>query len=134
MRSRKGLRSVSWDDVSPDQKVWLVGTHEGKPVAYGPHFVVDPAKRLLRNSKRQFTHYSEDLLMERSYVLCTPTDPHPGPDDGGVIGQVSSENAYLKVYATYSGPRPEDLAVGEHTTATIGLSGETAEYKVWRVG
>lgn len=60
-----GYMHVLWIDVRKGDQVWLLGTYEDKPVAYGPHTVVDPATKTLVNSKgRIFLHYPEDLLVE----------------------------------------------------------------------
>ena len=60
-----GYMHVLWLDVRKGDQVWLLGTDNGKPKAYGPHTVVDTATKVLVNSKgRTFLHYPEDLLVE----------------------------------------------------------------------
>jgi len=59
---------ILWEDVTPGQKVWLRGTHEGEFKAYGPHEVVSVASRSLLSGTpgregNQFVHMAEDLLI-----------------------------------------------------------------------
>jgi len=54
----------------------------------------------------------------------------------GVLGRLTADNVYLKVYAQYPEGQPliEDIAVGEAVRGVrFHLSGETGFYDVWRV-
>lgn len=60
----KGYRRIKWIEVYQHQIVWLHGTKLGEPEAYGPHIVIDIARRKLHSPVgMDFTHYAEDLLI-----------------------------------------------------------------------
>lgn len=60
-----GFRPILWQDTRHGQEVWLLGTKDGKPHAYGPHRVSSSGLRRLCNPRRcfTFTHYAEELLV-----------------------------------------------------------------------
>lgn len=62
-----GYRLVEWAHVHNGEIVYLLGTHKEQPHAYGPHEVVDPAAKTLKNVARQesFTADSCDRLLYR---------------------------------------------------------------------
>lgn len=61
----EGYVHVKWDDVHQGDQVWLIGTMAGRPYAYGPHQVVDPARHQLCNyAGHSFTEMTESLLKE----------------------------------------------------------------------
>lgn len=53
----------------------------------------------------------------------------------GVLGRITEDNVYLKVYAKYfDDKRPKDLKVCEAIKGVMfTLSGESGSYDVWRV-
>jgi len=57
---------TTWSVVESGDVIYLRGTHDGKPVTYGPHVIEHANKRLIKNSKGQvFMHYSEDLMVKK---------------------------------------------------------------------
>lgn len=59
-----GFRRVEWSEVQPGQTVFIYGTHRGVGMAYGPHTVVNPTDRTLKNKKgRQFFAMGDVLLV-----------------------------------------------------------------------
>lgn len=75
-----GYSPVSWTDVHDGQQIWLAGTRDGEPYAYGPFTVLNRVARFLANRRRSFMHYGDDLLVE------TPPSATPdAPDQCGVI-------------------------------------------------
>lgn len=61
-----GFKNIKWADVQNEQEVFVVGTSEGDPAAYGPFFVYDKDARKLVNKNRQAFHECyESLLIEQ---------------------------------------------------------------------
>lgn len=57
---------VTWDDVSTGDRVWLRGSHSGRPVVYGPHTVWNVSDRRLKNSRGvTFMNFSENLMRHK---------------------------------------------------------------------
>ena len=80
--------------------------------------------------------------MTKKYILWDPRDNYrPRQDDDGVInsdgllGRVTEDNVYLKVYANYPGEKTHsDLKAGQHIKGVVfNLSGEKGTYDVYRV-
>ena len=58
-----GYARVKWDEVKPDDMVFICGQYQGEPFPYGPHLVAHPKGRILKNRRGiTFPHYPEDLL------------------------------------------------------------------------
>ena len=56
---------VDWDNVQINDKVWLSGTHLNEFRVYGPHWVVDPMRRCLRNiNDEKFLNFQNNLVKE----------------------------------------------------------------------
>lgn len=59
-----GYHRVMWAEVREGDTVYLWCQHDGKPLACGPHTVINQRARMLRNLRGQsFWHYSEELLV-----------------------------------------------------------------------
>lgn len=64
LQAPPGFRKAAWRHVRAGETVYILGSDQQlRPVAYGPHWVVSPEHRTLRNARgRTFTHAPEDLL------------------------------------------------------------------------
>lgn len=61
----EGYQKVYWECLSPGREVYIVGTNDGTPWAYGPHTVVDTEKKILVNSRgSQFYEQTDGLLVK----------------------------------------------------------------------
>jgi len=60
-----GYRRIAWSSCKAGQEVWIAGAVEGRPSAYGPHTIVDPQKRLLRNQAGTTFFQHQDILLRR---------------------------------------------------------------------
>jgi hypothetical protein len=60
-----GYERLPWAKARAGQTVWLWCQHDHKPMACGPHTVLDPKAYQLQSLKHKikFLHYSEDLLV-----------------------------------------------------------------------
>lgn len=86
----KGYKRIMWIDVYETQVVWLRGSSLGKSIAYGPHTVVDKARKCLRNKRgSNFLHYPEELLVKKDEKLCNII----GIDPGKTIGLCLYQNS-----------------------------------------
>lgn len=65
----KGFKRIKWVDVKENQEVYIWGSigwfnKTYIPQAYGPHWVYNKDRRMLRNrANRVFMHYPEELLV-----------------------------------------------------------------------
>lgn len=63
----EGYSKVYWGCLDPGREVYIVGTDNGVPRAYGPHIVVDPRKKVLVNSRgSQFFEQTDGVLVKDS--------------------------------------------------------------------
>ena len=73
----------------------------------------------------------------KQYVIVgtgTPVFVEDGvPNTSGILGKLSEENVYIKIYAAYQDKTATQLEVGERCPALFRLSGEKATYDVVRV-
>lgn len=76
-RDMTKFRSTTWDDVSDGDTVFIRGSHDGSPAAYGPHTVASADERKLTNKKGTFMHFSESLMIRKE-----GTNVGPGNDQG----------------------------------------------------
>ena len=81
-------------------------------------------------------------MAEKKFIIWDPRDgfyPTLGEDKAiisdGIIGRVTADNVYLKIYAQYKDDQKsiDELLVGEYVKADFRLSGEKGSYKVFRV-
>ena len=115
-----GYRPVMWSEVQPNETVYVQGTHEGDGVAYGPHSVVDPQNKTLKqiSSGKSHTHVDETLLVAKGpLVVLTLNDG----EITGIYADVPLEMAVThhdmrepeKKFFTWR-PRPFDHIPSEH--------------------
>ncbi len=72
-----GCEWQAWESAKEGQLVWVAGTHNGTATAYGPHTVIDPVSRRLKNAKNMvLRHMAEDLVVPRGHVQGTVTVSH----------------------------------------------------------
>jgi len=115
-----GYRPVMWSEVQPNETVFVQGTHDGDGVAYGPHSVVDPQNKTLKqiSSQKTHTHVNETLLVVKGpLVVLTFNDG----EFTGLYADVPLETAVTdhdmrvpeKKFFTWR-PRPFDHIPTEH--------------------
>ena len=63
-----GFDKVLPVDCVPGELVYIVGTYEGRPWAYGPFTVVDPTRFRLTGPRRQFCDRSSHWLRKVNKV------------------------------------------------------------------
>jgi hypothetical protein len=84
--------------------------------------------------------------MEQKFIIWDAKDGKPRFDEDGnitsdgLIGRVTGNNAYIKIYAeyldnelTFDINHTPKLEIGEFTKAKFSLSGTKGYYQVWRV-
>lgn len=60
-----GYRKLYWQFAKPGQRVFIAGTRDGRPWAYGPHIVVDQHKKVLKNERGQrFVEQTDGVLVK----------------------------------------------------------------------
>jgi len=59
------FKHVLWNEVEHNQRVFIIGTNNKVPYAYGPYSVVDKDTRELMNQRKEiFNEEVESLLVE----------------------------------------------------------------------
>jgi len=61
----KGFTPVKWKDVEPHEEVYIVGTNNKQPYAYGPHKVFSTQNRKLINSRDQIFPEPGEYLLKK---------------------------------------------------------------------
>ncbi len=61
----ENFKKVTWSEVTNKQTVYIVGTHNKKPMAYGPFAVHNKDRKELINTKKViFIDQSSELLVK----------------------------------------------------------------------
>ncbi len=61
----KGFTPAPWNTLTPGEEVFIAGSDRGKPRAYGPHVVVNPQRKVLKNLKGVDFLVYQDVLLKR---------------------------------------------------------------------
>lgn len=89
-----GYVGVGWDDVKEGDEVYIVGTNNGHPWAYGPHWVHDPKRSILVNSKGTlFPEKTSGVLKKHNNRYRIEVLPF----EARLWGGMGSDGAYIRV-------------------------------------